>query len=89
MTQETNKRDLYQAQLTKKNHFFDFFYFSNFYNNFKKMLENKIAFDNVFATMNSFDCLAFVPDEKIKLVRTTSDNLNKPISCYNRVILDI
>ena len=53
------------------------------------MLENKIAFDNVFATMNSFDCLAFVPDEKIKLVRTTSDNLNKPISCYNIVILDI
>ena len=48
-----------------------------------------MPFDQAYTIMNSFDCLAFVPDEETKLVRKISTNLNKPSLHYKIVIFDI
>ena len=48
-----------------------------------------MPFDQVYTLMNTFDCLAFVPDEEIKFVRNISTNLNKPSLYYKIIIFDI
>ena len=45
--------------------------------------------DQVYTLIDTFDCLAFVPDEEIKFVRNISTNLNKPSLYYKIIIFDI
>ena len=81
---QRDKYHKYKISKPKLNNLSSFFFFLK--NAIKKI---EMPFDQACTIMNSFDCLAFVPDEETKLVRKISTNLNKPSLHYKIVIFVI